>query len=317
MHGSRLKLSCAACVAVIAGTAALGGPMLLAGQPEVAEQKVRDVRAEFEDADALLVALEDADRDLISLTGDVRYDRISALVQDHQVSLGRLFFSARNDSGRRGGDGRRFAIRFHTLILDDVVRPEEKLYIFDGQWLVEKLPEERLFIKRQIVPPGENFDPLRIGEGPMPLPIGQKREDILERYIAELREPTDGLAAPDDADDEELKEAEALQQFARGAHQIRLTPRPEWREEDEFVEVRLWYGRRDGGQLLPRMARTVDKAGNISIVRLVNVQVQMTGQPENPDARVPAEVLDTTVPLAGWHVQIVDWRGRGAGGDAR
>jgi hypothetical protein len=286
------------------------------GVPQAALQ-----RPEFKDADQLLTALEDADRGLVSLTARVRYDRTAVIQADHQTHLGRLYFVTGNRE-KAGTEGdrpegarspsapqRKFAIHFDQRIADAVVRDEETTYIFDGEWLVEKNAKERLFIKRQIVPPGESFDPLRIGDGPMPLPIGQKKEDILARYTAELHEPTRGLEPPADPLPDEIEEANALASFVQGSFQVRLVPRPEIPDE-EFREIRLWYFPDQGGRLLPRMARTVSKSGDISLVRLIDVQVQRQSAKVNADAQVPVDVLDTTVPRDGWHVQITNWRGQ-------
>ena len=40
-----------------------------------------------------------------------------------------------------------------------------------GEWFVEKLGNDKQMFKRAIIAPGEKIDPLRIGEGPFPLPI--------------------------------------------------------------------------------------------------------------------------------------------------
>jgi len=44
-----------------------------------------------------------------------------------------------------------------------------------------------MFQKRQVVAPGESFDPLSI-DGPFPLPLGQKRETVLARFDVKLIE---------------------------------------------------------------------------------------------------------------------------------
>jgi hypothetical protein len=322
MHG-RSRLTTMALIGGLAlGPAAAQDRVPRSG--DVREEGVPHVppyEPEFRTADELLSALEEADRGLVSLTAAVQYDRTAVIQNDHQTYRGRLYFVTGNDakkdagerpSGRPGaaaGSQRKFAIHFDTRITDEVIRPEESTYIFDGEWLVEKNAKERLFIKRQIVPPGESFDPLRIGDGPMPLPIGQKKEDILARYTAELLEPTRGLEPPEDPLPEEVAEANSLASFVRGSYQVRLIPRPEIADE-EFREIRLWYFPSNEGNLLPRMARTVSKSGDLSLVRLLDVQVQMQGAQLNRDAQVPREVLDTTVPREGWHVQITNWRGQ-------
>lgn len=252
---------------------------------------------EIATADDLLMALETADAGLSTLTAGIRYDRTFEIAADRQVRQGQLFFQARRQGDRAD---RRFAIRFDRLIVGERVRDEVKEFIFDGEWLVEKLPGEKppLFTKRQVVPPGERFDPLRIGEGPMPIPIGQRREDILSRYTAEL------VSA-----DADLTEAE-LKAFVKDSYQLKLVPRPDRPDEDEFREIRLWYRRSAGvgpgaggrpETLLPRMARTINRSGDESVVQLINVQI---------NGPIPEDVMKTTTPgpKEGWDVQIIPFR---------
>lgn len=241
----------------------------------------------IDSADALLAELERADADLATLEADVIYDRVFEVQGDEQIRTGRLYFSSGN-RGAGGGEGRRFAVYFERLQVGARVEERPLVYIFDGEWFVEKRPDERQFIKRQVVPPGEKFDPLKIGEGPFPIPIGQKREDILARYRAELLEAEAGL----DRDD--------LREFVEGAYQLKLTPLD---PRDTFKEVRLWYFRAGvGGKLLPRMARTVNTEGDVSVVQLVGVKI---------NSEMDASRLDTATPVAGWDVQIQPYRGAG------
>lgn len=246
---------------------------------------------EIRSADDLLTALETADAGLNTLAAGIRYDRTFEIAGDRQVREGNLYFQARREGDRAD---RKFAIRFDRLIVGARVREEVKEFVFDGEWLVEKLPGEKppMFTKRQVVPPGERFDPLRIGEGPMPIPIGQRRADILSRYDAEL------VRADADLDEPELKA------FVKDSYQLKLTPRPDRPDEDEFSEIRLWYRRaagEAGGMLLPRMARTINRAGDESVVQLINVQVN-TSIPEGVMA------TQTPGPKDGWDVQIVPYR---------
>ncbi len=266
-------------------------------QAQPLEIKVRQpgekpASGEIRNADDLLTALETADAGLSTLTAGIRYDRTFEIAGDRQVREGKLYFQARRDGGDRAD--RKFSIRFERLIVGQRVRDEVKEFIFDGEWLVEKLPGEKppLFTKRQVVPPGERFVPLRIGEGPMPIPIGQRREDILSRYTAEL------VSA-----DADLSEAE-LKAFVKESYQLKLTPRADRPDEDEFREIRLWYQRKPGevgGMLLPRMARTINRSGDESVVQLINVQI---------NGPIPEEVMKTSTPgpKEGWDVQIIPYR---------
>lgn len=295
---------------------------------------------QFANVDALLDALERTGQNIVSLTADLKYDKTSDLEAQRQIRLGKLSYvsglaraGAANVEPAANGDaplaqpdaadgGQKFAIRFKEQWLDRTRRDEEMTYIFDGEWLVEKLPEQqpKLFIKRQVVQPGQKFNPLRIGEGPFPIPIGQRKADILQRYTAELLPAAAGLDAPDGADAIERRDAEQAKAAAAGSVQLRLVPRPERAEDDDFSEIRLWYRASKDGVLLPRMARTQSKAGDTTAVLLINTEVQLAGGPENPAAAVPPEVLDvrTPRPEEGWEVVIQPWRGHeGPAGERR
>ena len=289
-HAAILLACSLACGHVVAQPATSAAPELKT-EVKVIGDKSAAIPGPYASADALLDALETADSDLRRLSAQVRYDRSFALAGDRQIRVGDLYFT----SGEKR-QGRRFAVHFDTLVIGDSKRDDVKQYIFDGQWLVEKTPGEKRFVKRQVVPPGQSFDPLRVGEGFMPLPIGQRKADILKRYIAELAPLDDGLS------DASLKE------FVAGCVQLKLTPRPDLAEEDQFKEVRLWYrpGGKDAGtaaKLLPRLAKAINIAEDESTVQLINVKT-------NTDASIPDDALDTTTPstTAGWEVLIHEYR---------
>lgn len=234
--------------------------------------------------DELLDAIERAEGEITALQADLRYDRVYGLVGDEQSRIGKLSYR-----DERASDGTRsFAIRFSHLAIGSSVREETKLYLFDGVWVTEVIPVDKQVFRRQVVPPGEDFDPLRIGEGPLPIPIGQAKADILSRYNAELVPQHESLFAPD------------VKQLVSRASQLKLTPKPEWAERDEFREIRLWYRAGADGLPLPVMARTINKQGDESTVRLVGVQI-------NEAALVDDEVFDYTVP-PDYDLQITPWR---------
>jgi hypothetical protein len=272
---------------------------------------------EFATADGLLNALERADENLVSLTAEIQYDRTFELQGDRQLRTGKLYFvSGKSIAAPAGGQppaeppARKFAVSFKDLLVGTTYREEPKIYIFDGQWLVEKYPKENppLFIKRQVVPPGEKFDPLRIGEGPFPLPIGQKTGEIEARFSVELLPAAAGLEADANADAADKAVSDNLKAFVAGSTQIKLTPKPQFAPDENFTEIHLWYKRDKAGNLLPRMARTIDKSNNVSIVQLINVAVQRTGEAANQAASVPTEMLDTQQPVSGWDVQVIPWQ---------
>lgn len=237
-------------------------------------------------AENFLGMLERADERISTIQGQLVWDKEFAIAGDSQTRIGKLYFSSpRTETGPRT---RKFGVEIDTLVLGGRMEKKPESYIFDGEWLIEKRPLEKQAIKRRIVPPGEKFDPLKIGEGPFPIPIGQKKADILARYDARLTEVADGL----DSDEH--------RQFAEGSTQIILTPKPG--ADDKFEEIRLWYKPAegvDGNPYLPRMARTVSVDGDVSVIRLINMQA---------NAAIPDGVLSADVPEDGWTVQVKEFR---------
>lgn len=251
----------------------------------------------FADADALLTSLETADANLSVLTAQIQYIRDFAIAGDTQTRTGNLWFV---DSTKKSEQARHrsFAIRFDSLIVGERQENREQLYIFDGEWLVEKFPGEKRMVKRQVVRPGETFDPLKIGEGPLPIPIGQKRADILARYDATL------LPADDGFDEMPLERAKQLTAFTQGCVQLLLEPRADAPGRDPFKAIRLWYKPTDtkaGKRLLPRLAHTINTADDESTVKLINLKI-------NEDAKIDSAVFDTTSPKD-WDIIVQPFRG--------
>lgn len=241
----------------------------------------------FADADALLVALEKADAGLVSFDADIEYDRRFALQGDQHVRRGHIYYRvAPAPDGEAEGRGV-FAVLFEQLQIEDSVRQERQSFVFDGEWFIEKNEAAKRFIKRQVALPGEPINPLRLGEGPFPIPIGQKRADIVARYEARLAPVNESLE----------NEPHLNAGFLERSTQIVLTPRPEF-GRDEFREIRLWYRAEGGGRLLPRLARTVNMQGDVSFVRLVGMRVN--------DPAFPEGIATIAEPARGegWEVQI-------------
>lgn len=246
----------------------------------------------FDDVGQLLDALETADRDIRQLSAKILYEREYALAGDVQIRDGDVAFVVRERPD--GSAGRAFAVVFETTIVGERSEPDGRTFVFDGEWLTERIPEEKLLLRRQVAPPGADFDPLRIGEGPLPLPLGQKKDDILANYEAKLRQAEDGLEDRDD-----------LVTFTKGCAQLMLVPNEARAKEDDFEEIRLWYKRDEAG-LLPRMAMTINRTGDVVYVRLWGVKL-------NENAEIDAADFETEKP-EGWDIDEERFRGAWAPG---
>lgn len=242
---------------------------------------------EIKSADDLLRALETADADLKTLRSNVLYSKIWADGSDRHVRVGKIEF---HDERAQPAGARKFAVLFDKLDIGGRVTNEPKEYVFDGHTLVERLPEQKKMNVLLRLQPGQSADPLRIGEGPVPIPIGQDRTDILSRYEATL------LDATKDLQGEDAKETEDLKKFLAGSMQLKLTPK---QPADKYKEIRLWYrrGTKQNGdpQLLPRLARATLRNGDIDLVQLYDVKT---------NDKVDDNIFKATGP-DGWQVQDV------------
>lgn len=265
-------------------------------------------------ADELLTRLETADAGLRTLTADIQYVRVFGMMGDRQVRIGALSFMDERTDAQKAGDratpptptaskregddpaiedtapatlttttdvlppARRFAVRFNTVQVGSREERSNETYVFDGSVLAHTEPERRQITRYEIPAGDQARDPLKLGEGPLPLPIAQKREDILKRFDATLLGATDDLEGEDDAD------TAALHAFVAGSYQLKLVPKPEFADQMDASEIRLWYkpvevktgdasGNHATSRLLPRMASTINKRDDIAMVRLINVKV--------------------------------------------
>lgn len=261
---------------------------------------------QFANARELLDALEKADRDIRTFAAQVRYTRIFELQSDIQTRLGELSFRTdppseatphhvEPDAGRAIRK-RSVAVRFTTLIAGGRQDNQERLWVFDGEWLVEKDPVERQFTKRRMVRPGQVFDPLRVGEGPFFVPVGQRRSDMENFFHASLRDSAVGL---EDTDPERDAIFKALARKVDGLIQLELVPRDGVREVDDFEMIRVWY---DPATLLPRASLSVDPLGDIDVFELFAIDINEQRATLDP-AVFSVKIPD---PGDGYHVEVVD-----------
>lgn len=284
------------------GTTAVSDEPVRSAPAEAAQPKA-PADGEFANADAMLTALESGDEGLRALSAPVRYIKTFGLAGDTHTREGRLYFTAEPAQGE-AAPVRTFAVWFDSLRIGDRLHRQTEAHIFDGRWYVERHEKDKRIVKREVVAPGDRTDPLRLGEGPFPIPLGQRKNEILARFDATLVAPADGLDAPANPD---MPEADltALRAFAGGSHQLRLVPREGIEAPADFEEVRLWYKRAEDGRLLPRMSRTTNQAGDVSYVLLVAVQV-------NDATKIEPEKVSTRSPEGGgWDIQIEPWQGEG------
>jgi hypothetical protein len=213
-------------------------------QPEAkAEAKAEEAPA-LRRVDEFLAELEKTATTIQTLSGGLALEKYDALVEETERRFGRVVLDLKDGK-------RRFALYFDEVVNSDgrSTRAIDHWIYADG-WLCEQDHRNKSLTKRQIVPPGKSFDPLALGEGPIPIPIGQKREEVLARFeVAEA-------GIPDDV---------PLLGSMRNVAGLRLVPKPGTEMAKNTAAVELFY---DRTSLAPTGIVVREKNGNRSVARI-------------------------------------------------
>ncbi len=217
----------------------------------------------------MLAALETAGDSIRTFRANVIYDRVDAISENRERRTGRIALAQPAGDAR----ARTLALQFDQLIdASGHASPETQRYVFTGGWLLEFDDARRQLIARELVPPGERLDPLRIGEGPVPIPIGQKKDEVLRRFAVSFAPPpTEPL----------LKRLENIQGLA-------LHPKPNAGVDAELGDIRVWY---DTTTLMPVAVAATTKGGDRKILLLSKIEL-------NQDLDAAALALLATEPPA-------------------
>jgi hypothetical protein len=235
--------------------------------------------------DQLLTRLEANAADLTSFMAKIVYEKEDAVLGRREIRTGEIIYRIHEQT-------RTFAALFDSLTIvpssGKAGRREKRLqhYVFDGRWLAEIDHEDRRFIKREIVPPGRTLDPLKLGEGPFPLPIGQAKADVLARFeVSRIDVPAAGMLSG-------LTNVEG----------VLLTPREGAPEARDYQRVEIFY---DRATLLPVGINAIEVNDDRKTVKLTDVA-------RNPqlDAAAIRKLSIAEPDPRKWDVVIEPWRGQ-------
>jgi len=231
---------------------------------------------EIKTAEDLLARLETADKDLRTLSAVIKYDLVAGAIEGgYRTSRrGTLDFTNRRTEG--GEPNGSFAVRFTQLITDRKVREEDQTFIYHDGVAVERLGKDKQITRFKLSGKDRKVNLLKIGEGPFPIPFGQKSADILARFDVQLLPATDGIPAERHGD-----------VLYEDGYQLRLVPKANVKAAKEFTEARMWFTREN---LTPFMARTTKQDGGSEELMLINIR---RNEP------IEDKVFDTTTP-SGW-----------------
>jgi hypothetical protein len=130
----------------------------------------------------VLQQLERRGESVKDLKAKIEWQVLDRIIDDKQTKSGELLF-------QRAKPHDKFLIRFTRTVVEDQVIEKPEEHLFDGQWYTEKREATKTVTKREIVRPGEEFDPFKLGQGPFPLPFGQKEAEIMDKFDVSYVEP--------------------------------------------------------------------------------------------------------------------------------
>ncbi len=218
---------------------------------------------------AILDAIERQSSTITTYQAKLRLDQVQGLQGDEQRRFGSVHYVH--------GKPVRFGIHFQSVVINNKLKPEDRQWVFDGQWLVERLNDRKQFIKRQIADPALAEDPLSLERSKFPIPLRPNRQEVLQRFAVAYAEP--GAQAPENS------------------FRLVLTPRPN--SGLKLSQIHVWY---DRNTLLPVRCMALDnESGDELTYTLTDAKVNEPIDPRELDTSTPA-------PGSGWDVQIKPWQ---------
>jgi outer membrane lipoprotein-sorting protein len=143
------------------------------GQPAAADMTV----------DQVLDALDKRGQDLKSFDAKVELTEEDVVAQLKSTRTGIVRFQ------RKSADDARLRVVFDKNISGKTIGSEKIEYLLDNGWLTDRDYKKRIEVRRQVLRPGEKVNLLKLGEGPFPLPIGQKKEDVKKLFTVTKEKP--------------------------------------------------------------------------------------------------------------------------------
>jgi hypothetical protein len=203
-----------------------------ASQP--ATQAAAAPKAADPEVDKILTRLEEREvRDLrAKLSWQQQY--VTDTEEDALTKIGEIWYQKAQPVAK-------FRIHFSESITGGRKDKLDEEHLFDGCWYTELQSRTKTLTRREIRKPDDPTDPYKLGQGPFPLPFGQKKQDVLREFDVQ-RMP---LAAGDPPNTDHL----------------RLTPRPGTQTAQTYKYLEVWVSQEGSTAGLPIKVRTAKLKG--------------------------------------------------------
>jgi hypothetical protein len=182
--------------------------------------------------DSILQQLEDRGDTVNDLKCKVEYTVEDILADDKFTKFGEIRYKHKDPNPV-------FYIYFEKMHQAGHVNRKKEWYIFDGRFLWEIKEAARNKIQHEVVGPGERIDLFDIEESPIPIPFGQKKDQIQRNFMVVLVAPTEGDPP--------------------GTDHLICTPKPDSRLKKEFERLEFFVSK---DLHLPVKIVSVERGGN-------------------------------------------------------
>jgi outer membrane lipoprotein-sorting protein len=159
-----------------------------------------------------------------------------AVLTDTDISTGDATTNTGSAIFQRKGNGdARIRIAFTKQQLGDKIFTVDHQYTLDNGVLDDRDYKKKHETLNQVLRPGQKLDLFKLGEGPFPLPLGQKKEDVLKIFQVVKIDP-------DPADPPQTV-------------RMQLTPKDGTQFAKQFKTIDIWV---DTATAMPRRIQTID-----------------------------------------------------------
>jgi outer membrane lipoprotein-sorting protein len=179
--------------------------------------------------DEILDALDARGKSLRDFSADVKLTDSDNTTGDSTINTGVVLLQ------RKGEDDARIRVTFTRKQLGDKIFDVDHQYTLENGLLTERDYQAKQEIVRQVLKPGQKLDLFKLGQGPFPLPLGQKKEDVLEQFDVRKIAP-----AGDDPPD---------------TVHLQLTPKADTQFAGQFKTIDVWV---DLATDMPSRIQTLD-----------------------------------------------------------
>jgi outer membrane lipoprotein-sorting protein len=207
--------------------------------------------------DEILDALDARGRGLKSFTADVKLSESDTATGDESVRSGKIWYQA-DDSGSA-----RIRVSFDRKQSSGKIIEDKIEYVLAGTDLINRQYRTKTQTTQKVLKPGEKVNLLKLGEGPFPLPIGQKKEDVHAQF--------------------EVKKIDPKKDDPADTVHLQLVPKPDTRLARRFKTIDVWV---DLKSHMPRRIETLDR--NESTTRGTDLdKVQFNPPLSDADFKLP------------------------------